>query len=63
MITIGYSTKSTTPKFQEYIFETIGLRDIEIIEKVNPGTKSLSEVYNEILKESKNRSFKLMLPK
>ena len=55
MITIGYSTKSTKPKFQEYIFETIGLRDIEIIEKVNPGTKSLSEVYNEILKESKNQ--------
>jgi len=54
MITIGYSTKSSKPKFTEYIKETCGLKNVEVIEKVNPGIKSLSIVYNEILSESKN---------
>jgi len=54
MITIGYSTKSTKPDFKNYLISTCGIKDCEIIEKVNPGTKSLSQVYNEILNESSN---------
>jgi glycosyltransferase involved in cell wall biosynthesis len=54
MITIGYSTKSTKPKFIEHIKETCGINDVQIIEKINNGEKSLSVVYNEILSESLN---------
>lgn len=54
MITIGYSTKKPNKFFSEYLEKTCGLKNIQIIEKVNPGTKSLSVVYNEILNESTN---------
>ena len=54
MITIGYSTKSTKPKFIEHIKETCGLDNVQIIEKINNGDKSLSATYNEILSESLN---------
>jgi glycosyltransferase involved in cell wall biosynthesis len=54
MITIGYSTKKSKPEFTKYITETCGVKDCQVIEKVNPGIKSLSQVYNEILNESKN---------
>jgi glycosyltransferase involved in cell wall biosynthesis len=54
MITIGYSTKSTKPDFKNYLISTCGIKNCEVIEKVNPGTKSLSQVYNEILEESSN---------
>ena len=52
MITIGYSTRETNPKFQNYLRQSCGLKGIEIIEKVNIGEKSLSQVYNEIIDES-----------
>jgi len=54
MITIGYSTKTTKPEFTKYILDTCGIKNVQVIEKVNPGIKSLSKVYNEILNESKN---------
>jgi glycosyltransferase involved in cell wall biosynthesis len=54
MITIGYSTKSHKPNFIKHLKETCGIKDVEIIEKINNGEKSLSVVYNEILKESNN---------
>lgn len=54
MITIAYSTKSTKPEFSNYLRETCGVKNAQIIEKVNPGIKSLSKVYNEILDESEN---------
>jgi hypothetical protein len=54
MITIGYSTRESNPKFQEYLKQSCGLKGIEIIEKVNNGEKSLSQVYNEIIDESSN---------
>jgi glycosyltransferase involved in cell wall biosynthesis len=54
MITIGFSTKSTKPKFIDHIKETCGINDVQIIEKINNGEKSLSVVYNEILSESLN---------
>ena len=53
MITIGYSTREHNPKFIEYLKKSSGFKKIEVIEKINNGEKSLSEVYNEIIKESK----------
>ena len=46
MITIGYSTRNTKPEFKDYIIKTCSLKNIQIIEKINNGDKSLSEVYN-----------------
>jgi glycosyltransferase involved in cell wall biosynthesis len=54
MITIGYSTRKTNPEFQEYLKKSCGHPKVEIIEKVNNGEKNLSQVYNEIIKESKH---------
>jgi hypothetical protein len=54
MITVGYSTRQSNPHFQEYLKKTCGYPKVEIIEKVNPNGRSLTEVYNEILSESKS---------
>jgi hypothetical protein len=53
MITIGYSTREHNPKFIEYLKKSSGFKKIEVIEKINNGEKSLPQVYNEILEESK----------
>jgi glycosyltransferase involved in cell wall biosynthesis len=53
MITVGYSTREHNPKFIEYLKKSSGNKKIEVIEKINNGEKSLSQVYNEILEESK----------
>ena len=53
MVTIGYSTRSTKPEFKDYLVKSSGFKKIEVIEKVNNGEKSLAEVYNEIISESK----------
>jgi glycosyltransferase involved in cell wall biosynthesis len=53
MITIGYSTREHNPKFIEYLKKSSGNKKIEVIEKINNGEKSLSQVYNEILDEAK----------
>ena len=52
MITVGYSTREHNPQFIEYLKKSSGFKKIEVIEKINNGEKSLSEVYNEILEES-----------
>jgi len=52
MITIGYSTRKSNPTLQEYLKKSCGHPKVQIIEKVNPDGRSLTEVYNEILKES-----------
>ena len=54
MITIGYSTRVSNPKFQEYLKKSCGVHKSEVIEVVNNGEKSLSQVYNEIIEKSKN---------
>ena len=54
MITIGYSTRNENLEFKGHIRQTIGLKNIEIIEVVNNGEKSLTEVYNDILNRSNN---------
>jgi glycosyltransferase involved in cell wall biosynthesis len=52
LITVGFSTRKHNPEFIEYIKKTSGFKKIHVIEKVNNGEKSLSQVYNEILNES-----------
>ena len=52
MITIGYSTRQSNPVLQEYFKKSCGHPKVQIIEKVNPNGRSLTEVYNEILNES-----------
>ena len=53
MITVGYSTRKPNPQFTEYLKTSSGIKEIYVIEKINDGSKSLSEVYNEIISESK----------
>ena len=54
MITIGYSTRSSKPELQEYFKKTCGVKNVQVIEKVNPNGQSLTDVYNDILNESEN---------
>ena len=53
MITIAYSTRESKPEFIEYLRKSSGFKKLEVIEKVNKGDKSLAQVYNEVLSESK----------
>ena len=52
MITIGYSTRQSNKHFQEYLKESCGVKNVQVIEKVNPNGISLTKIYNEILDES-----------
>jgi hypothetical protein len=54
MITIGYSTRDNNPTFIEHLKKTVGPKNVEIIEVVNNGEKSLTKVYNDILNQAKN---------
>ena len=51
MITIGYSTRKKNEEFKNYLIKSSGFKKLNVIEKVNNGEKSLSEVYNEIINE------------
>ena len=53
MISIVYSTRQHNPEFQKHLKETLGVKDFEILEFINNGEKSLTEVYNEGLEKSK----------
>lgn len=53
MISVIYSTREHNPEFQKQISETIGVKDFEILEFINNGEKSLTQVYNEGLEKSK----------
>ncbi len=53
MITIGYSTRNSSPQYVEILKKSCGLKDVEVIEVVNKGEKSLPQTYNEILEKSK----------
>jgi glycosyltransferase involved in cell wall biosynthesis len=53
MITIAFSTKSDKPEIIEHFKKSSGYeKGVHVIQKINNGEKSLSEVYNEILEES-----------
>lgn len=55
MITIAYSSKSPKPELIKHFKKSSGYeKGIHVIEKINNGEKSLSEVYNEIINESPN---------
>ena len=54
MITIGFSTRKDNPEFINYLKQSCGLKNVEIIQKINNGEKSLSQTYNEIIEESNN---------
>lgn len=54
MITIGYSTRVSNTEYKKYLQKTCMFKEVEIIEKINNGEKSLTQVYNEILDESKH---------
>lgn len=55
MITVGYSTRTHNPDLIEYFKKSSGNpKYVEVIEKVNNGEKSLSQVYNEIIEESQS---------
>jgi hypothetical protein len=54
MITIGFSTRQSNPAFIEQVKKTVGPKNVEIIEVINNGEKSLVKVYNEILNQAKN---------
>jgi hypothetical protein len=53
MITIGYSTRNSNPQYTEILKKSCGLKDVEVIEIINNGEKSLPQTYNEILEKSK----------
>ena len=56
MITAVYSTKETKPWHKEHIIKSSGLgKNIEVIEYINNGEFSLTEVYNKGLKEASNK--------
>jgi len=54
MITIGYSTKKIDPKFKDYITKSCGINNVEVIPFENPGTHSLTEAHDYILKNASN---------
>ena len=57
MITIIYSThkdETYNNKFKQHLLQTVGLKDIQILEYVNHNQFSLSELYNKGISESEN---------
>ena len=44
LITVGYSTRESNPQFIEYIKKSSGFKKIHVIEKINKGDKSLSDL-------------------
>lgn len=51
-ITVGFSTRVEKSDFIDYLKSTSGCKETNVIQKINNGEKSLSQTYNEILKES-----------
>jgi GT2 family glycosyltransferase len=57
MITIIYSThkdENYNNKFRQHLLQTVGLKDVQILEYVNHNQFSLSEIYNRGISESNN---------
>ena len=54
MISVVFSTRKDNLDYINHIKNTIGVRDYEIIQIVNEGKYSLTEAYNQGLKDSKN---------
>ena len=54
MLTIGFSSKKVDSNFIEYLHTSCGIKGVEVIPFENPGTHSLSEVYNILLEKASN---------
>lgn len=54
MITVGFSTRKDNPDYIEQIQKSVMYKNVQVIQKINNGEKSLSQVYNEILEEAEN---------
>lgn len=54
-LSIVCSMREHDKEFEEHVKKTIGLKDYELLFYINPGTNSLTELYNKGLKESKNK--------
>ena len=54
-LSIVCSMREHDKEFEEHVKKTIGLKDYELLFYINPGTHSLTELYNKGLKESKNK--------
>lgn len=54
MITIGFSTRQDNQEYIEHLQKTSMYKEVEVIQKVNNGEKSLPQVYNEIINEAKH---------
>jgi len=57
MVTIIYSThkdENYNNKFRQHLLQTVGLKDVQILEYVNHNQFSLSEIYNRGVSESNN---------
>lgn len=51
-LTIGFSTRNDNPEFIEQLKKTCGVQ-FDVVQVINNGEKSLSQVYNEVLSASK----------
>jgi len=55
MISVVFSTREDNPKHIDHITKTSGIyKDLEVIQFINNGEYSLTELYNRALKETKN---------
>lgn len=55
MISVVFSTREDNPKHKEHIMVTSGIyKDMEVIQYINNGEYSLTEIYNKALKETTN---------
>jgi glycosyltransferase involved in cell wall biosynthesis len=55
MISVVFSTREENPKHKEHIMKTSGIhKGLEVIQYINNGEYSLTEIYNRALKETTN---------
>ena len=53
-LTVVFSTRLDNPDFVNHLKQTCGIEDIEILQYINNGEYSLTQIYNRGLKEAKN---------
>jgi glycosyltransferase involved in cell wall biosynthesis len=53
-LSIVFSTRKNNPEFIDHLKQTCGVIDVEILQYLNNGERSLTEIYNKGFKEAKN---------
>ena len=53
-LTVAFSTRKIEETYISHIKETCGIKDIEVLSYENPNGISLTEIYNQALRDSKN---------